>query len=163
MKKFKKKKVITPLSKFPTEALLMMFRKHRHCETDFPWEMREHRRFNYESGKYEYWVPVWGDWFDEKDGKTYRAIVRYDLHSSNEIVKDYTTTYGNEGFWSDMDVWYGKIYWEQNIHFQFEGMYWRGTIGDIRKELARRPHVNLKGSRDFRKWKIEYKKSLKNH
>ena len=41
-------------------------------------------------------------------------------------------------------------------------MYWKGDIDELKAELDTRENVPLKGSKEFRRWKMKYKKSLKN-
>lgn len=63
-------------------------------------------------------------------------------------VRKETSTYGH--------------YPDDTLWFDFERMYWEGSITELKKELDKRPHVNIHTSKDFRKWKIEYKKLLQN-
>jgi hypothetical protein len=148
----KQKKIITPLSKWPTEAILYLFRKYRQCKTKLPYDYVY--RFNKKLNKPEYWLPQYGKYEDE-NGSIIRDIVSYKKYSQKEINTQFTHTYGCNGRVSYWDDWYLPT---DNIWFRFEGMYWEGTIDDIRKELSKRPHCNIKGSKEFRKWKINWKR-----
>ena len=79
--------------------------------------------------------------------------------SAEEVQKKFTTTHGNwwEG-WNEPGEPGG---YGDKMLFEFEKMYWEGTVQDVYDELSGRPHVDIHGSKDFRKWKIEYKKRLK--
>ena len=134
---------ITPLSQWPTEALVMCFRRNKYCRTHLPFNYR--LKYNKKTCKWEYWLPFYGSWTDE-EGNTWNPItIGYTLY--DKIPKEYTKVYGNRHG--------GKI------AFTFEGMYWEGKLAEVYNELSKRPHINLNGAKDFRKWKIEYKKSLK--
>ena len=155
MRKYLEKE-ITPLSKFPTEVIVYMFRKERHCETRLPWNYRT--RYNNKTGKYEYWIPFSGSWTDT-DGKTWNPVILgYTLMTGKEVHNKFTTTYGN---WWDGWSYPDEGGWGKRISFEFEGMYWKGEVKDIIKELSTRPHVDIHGAKAFRKWKIEWKKSMK--
>lgn len=148
-------KKITPLSKFPTEALVMNYRRHRLCRTRMPWGT--HRSYNNITYNWEYWVPVTGPF--EIDGVVYNpCIIAYKKVTKQELKDHFTEIKGN--------IWicgkYGNDFkWTDEMEFTFEGMYWRGTIDEIKAEMANRPHTPLKGRKDFRRWKIKYKKSLR--
>ena len=87
-----KRKEITPLSKFPTEAIVYLFRKNRHCDIQLPW--RSHQRYNSSKKCYEWWIPFLGKW--EEDGTVYdHVIIGYTLMSAEEVQKKFTTTHGN--------------------------------------------------------------------
>jgi len=152
-----KQRIITPLSEFPTEAIVHLFKKNRHCVVNRPFDSW-YKGYNKETKQHEYWVPFRGG-YDETSKVYDPNIIGYTLMSSKEIAEKYTETRGN--------------YWEgwcepgepgclgQIIDFVFEGMYWKGTVEDVKAELSKRPNVNIRGSKDFRKWKIQYKKQLK--
>lgn len=151
-----KEKQITQLDKFPTEALVMNYRRHRKCYTRHYGTIE--CVFNHNTCQYEYWEEFTGPF--EIDGVVYNpCVIGYTRLTHEEFHKKYTEIKGN--------IWtYGKygndFRWTDEMEFTFEGMYWRGTIDELKKELANRPHVNLKGGKDFRRWKQQYKKSLKN-
>lgn len=150
-----KEKKITSLALFPTEALVMNYRRHRVCKTKCLYGVE--RIFNHHTGQYEYWEEFTGPF--EIDGVVYNpCVIGYTKITKEEFHKKYTEIKGN--------IWtYGKygndFRWTDEMEFTFEGMYWRGTIDELKKELATRPHINLKGGKDFRRWKQNYKKSLK--
>lgn len=147
-------KKITPLTEFPTEAILMLFKKKRQCRTNIPYNARRH--YDKKRRKWQWWLPFYGEWTDD-EGNYYNPItIGFTLY--DELPKEYTTTYGNHGTWNCFDDWYSP---SEEIDFRFEGMYWSGKVKDVREELAKRPHCNIHSAKDFRKWKIEYKKSLK--
>lgn len=50
---------------------------------------------------------------------------------------------------------------DNELHFSFEGMYWHGYIDDLKKELDKRPHVDIT-VKNFKDWKREYNKKKKN-
>ena len=147
-------KKITPLSKFPTEALVMNYRRHRVCRTRMPW--LSYRTYNKITCSYDYWVPVEGKL--ETDKGTFDCIISYKKVSLQELRNNFTQIKG--------DIWKvsnnGWFSFTDELEFNFNGMYWRGTIDEIKSELAKRPHVPMKGKKDFRRWKMKYKKSLKN-
>lgn len=151
-----KERQITPLALFPTEALVMNYRRHRVCRTKHFGTVEI--VFNQHTCKYEYWEEFTGPY--EIDGVIYNpCVIGYTKLTTEEFHKKYTEIKG--------DIWtYGKydnyFQYTDEMEFTFEGMYWRGTINEIKKELAKRPHVSLKGGKDFRRWKIKYKKSIKN-
>ena len=136
-----KENKITPLTKFPTEALVWLYRKNRICRTYIPWDYHK-------SGPDEYWIPFCGPY--EIEGVVYDpCIIGHTKMSAKEFHKKFTEIYGNKPVRS------------KDINFEFEGMYWRGTVSELQQELSKRPHANIKGHNDFRKWKIKYKKQLK--
>lgn len=49
---------------------------------------------------------------------------------------------------------------DNEVHFSFEGMYWSGYIDDLKKELDKRPHVDIT-VKNFKDWKREYNKKKK--
>ena len=152
-----KRKEIIPLSKFPTEAIVYLFRKNRHCDTQLPWD--SYQRYNSSKKCYEWWVPFFGKW-ETEGGTVYDpVIIGYTLMSAEEVQKKFTTTHGNwwEG-WNEPGEPGG---YRDKMSFEFEKMYWEGTVQDVYDELSGRPHVDIHGSKDFCKWKIEYKKRLK--
>jgi hypothetical protein len=143
-----KENKITPLTKFPTEALVWLYRKNRICRTYIPWDYHK-------SGPDEYWVPFCGPY--EIEGVVYDpCIIGHTKMSAKEFHKKFTEINGNEGFYICDEPVKSKY-----INFEFEGMYWRGTVSELQQELSKRPHANIKGNKDFRKWKIKYKKQLK--
>ena len=146
---------ITPLSKWPTEAILYLFRKHRQCRTKLPYYVYN---FNKKLNEPEYWIPQYGEYEDE-NGSIVRGIVSYKKYSQKEINTQFTHTYGCNGHFDYYDDWYWPT---DDIWLRFEGMYWEGKIDDIRKELSKRPHCNIHGTKEFRKWKINWKKQRQN-
>ncbi len=145
-------KQITPLSKFPTEALVMNYRRHRVCRTRMPWST--YRSYNKMTYDWEYWVPVTGPF--EIDGVIYNpCIIAYKKVTKQELKDHFTEIKGD--IWEiSNNGWYS---FTDEMEFTFEGMYWRGTIDEIKAEMAKRPHISLKGGKDFRRWKIKYKKN----
>ena len=144
-------KKITSLSKFPTEVLLMNFRKQRFCDTKLPWGIEEH--FNHGTNQYEFWEVFLGPF--EINGVVYDNMpigytkIACGWKERLQILKKYTKTYSS--------AWYSN-----EVQFNFEGMYWKGDIDELKAELDTRENVPLKGSKEFRRWKMKYKKSLKN-
>ena len=134
-------KKITPLSDFPTEALLYNYRHNRGCRTNLNW-IRV--RYSHRKNMWEYWEPFVGE-FTLDDG-TYLnpVIIGYRRVDGADVIKRNTKICGNVT--------------ETEMQFEFEGMYWKGDIKELKAELARRPHVGKLDSKTFRKWKIEYKK-----
>ena len=149
-------KKITPLSKFPTEAILYLYRKNRHCYTQYTglcrrWKSKTNEYIFWKAGPSEPWLHI--------DGNIYNIPLYYE-RVDHVNPKDYTEITGNHWHLSDYN---DRGYYTEEIDFEFEGMYWKGTIQDIHDELSKRPNVNIIGTKSFRKWKINYKKSLKNH
>lgn len=150
-----KTKKITPLTKFPTEALVMNYRRHRVCRTRMPW--LSYRSYNKLTCNYDYWIPVSGPL--EVDGIIYNpCIVSYKRVTRDELEREFTEIKGDL---MDYDYGYDWMSFTDEMEFTFEGMYWRGTIDEIKAEMAKRPHVPLKGRKQFRRWKMNYKKTLK--
>lgn len=114
MRKVKKEKEITPLSKFPTEVLVFYFKKFRKVS-----------HYEYENAWHEQVIE------DRTEGPFYREDE------------------DGDGFYS---------YDEFTI--KFEGMYWHGKRNDFMKELNSREHVDI-SAKNFKKWKMQYKKALK--
>lgn len=158
MKRYKKTlKPITPLSKFPTEALLEMYRRHRTCY-DHSYSRTECR---WKNGKYTYWEPVYGEFVDidglmsNKPGTTFNIPLYYKI-VPKPIKVISTEIEGNKWRNSYTD----KIY-RNGFGFDFQGMYWEGEYDELKRELDSRPHVNMQGRKAFRKWKMEYNKRNK--
>lgn len=123
---------ITPLSEFPTEVLVYNFKRLRTCRT--------YRRCGKQIGVEKHWVPH--QKYDKEQGwvEDYYTLYEYPIYESEK----YTITSGP---------------WGQNkFRITFEGKYWEGDIKDLLNEINSRPHCNIHGSKDFRKWKINYKK-----
>lgn len=143
-------KQMTPLSKFPTEVLLMNFRSQRFCETRLPWTIETH--FNHGTSQWEYWEVVLGSF--EIDGTLYEDMpvaytkIAYDKKTRSKINKMYTTTSS-------------RFLYSDEVRVKFDGMTWEGKISELKAELDKRPNVEINGRKEFRKWKIEYKKSRK--
>jgi hypothetical protein len=141
-----KQKQITPLPQWPTEAILYLFRKNRTCFTSGI--VQYYERKNKLTNKNEIWLPVGGVYQIDDDHWDY-DVLYYELFdgTKEEYLKQHTQTYGH---------------WDTDeITFRFEGMYWRGSIREIKKELQKRPHCNIHSSKDFRKWKMNWKKNNK--
>ena len=132
---------------FPTEAILYLFRKNRTCYTTGI--VQYYERKNKLTNKIEIWLPI-GGVYQKDDGHWDYDILYYELFdgTKEEYIKQHTHTYGN---WSTDEIW-----------FRFEGMYWRGSIHEIKKELRKRPNCNIHGGKDFRKWKMNWKKNRQN-
>lgn len=146
----------TPLSKFPTEALLYLYRKNRHCWTRAPWTSYNFR--NLRTGEVEHWVPVIGKF--EEDGKIYNpAIIAYERISAKEFHKRYTEVKGNRIEWDHTTLF---CYFGDIIHISFEGMTWEGNVSEIQNELNTRPHIGPMTAKQFRVWKMNYKRQLNN-
>ena len=142
-----RKQIITPLSQWPTEAILYLFRKNRTCYTSGI--VQYYERKNKLTNKIEIWLPM-GGVYQKDDGHWDYDILYYELFdgTKEEYIKQHTHTYGN---WGSDEIW-----------FRFEGMYWRGSIHEIKKELRKRPNCNIHGGKDFRKWKMNWKKNRQN-
>lgn len=90
--------------------------------------------------------------------KKFRTVCHYEYENEwyDWVVEDKTTTPfeyddGEDNYFDD-----------GCMHIQFEDMYWRGKRDEFMKELNSRGNVNIT-AKDFKKWKIQYKKSLKKH
>lgn len=149
--KYDNNKPITPLSKFPTEAILYFYRKNRTCRTHY---YGLTQRYSRKLHKYLYWKAGPSEPWLHTDGYTYNVPLYYEL-VDNVDPKDYTTITGNSSYRKGDKLSVSVSY----LDFEFEGMYWRGTIDEIHAELAKRPHVNLNGNKAYRKWKMEWKKN----
>ena len=71
--------------------------------------------------------------------------------------------YGRSYIDAEMN-YYGYSEWQygDEMNFRFEGMYWEGTIKQIKDELSKREHVGIFNNKDYRKWLINYRKNNKN-
>lgn len=128
----RKERTITPLSEFPTEVLVYYFKKLRKCYT--------HSKCGKQIGVEKRWSPH----FEFVENLGY-IINYYTLYELPIYEKEYYTT--TSGQYHDDTLW-----------FNFEGMYWNGSINELRRELDTRPNIDIKSSKDFRKWKMQYKK-----
>ena len=149
----KHNKKITPLSQWPTEALIEMYRRHRFC-FEHVWCRTKCR---WKNDKPTYWEPTYGEFVDEycllgkKKNEVYKLPIYY-TKVDNYIWQHSTHIEGNKCHNSYTDRCY-----QNGIAFSFEGMYWEGELNDLKKELANRPHIGMKGRKEFRKWKMNYK------
>ena len=93
-------KQITPLSKFPTEALVWLYRRNRICRTYIPWGYHK-------SGPNEYWIPFYGPF--EKDGfKCENMIIGYTKSTRKECHKLFTEIKcKNDKYWDEDGYYYG--------------------------------------------------------
>jgi len=152
-------KKITPLSKFPTEVILHFYRKNRHCLTDH-WKYVEH--YNHKTNKNEFWIPFYGPY--EKDGISYNTCLGYTKSTGEECHKLFTKIMSKQdAHWDEDGYYYGYNEWQygDEMNFRFEGMYWEGTIKQIKDELDKREHVGIFNNKDYRKWLIKYRKAIK--
>lgn len=146
---------ITPLSKFPTEVILHFYRKNRLCHTD-------HRRYvetySHKTHKREFWIPFYGP-FEKNGYKVESMIIGYTKSTGEECHKSFTEIKSKQDAhweWCDDYFWYGD-----KVKFRFEGLYWEGTIKEIKNELNKREHVGIFNNKDYRKWLINYRKTNK--
>jgi len=140
----KENKEITPLNKFPTEFLLHEFRILTYCRT--------HTKLI----KYEKWEPHY-ETVDSIKIPIYYTLVE------REYFEKYNVRYSRlDCSWYDDDGCYYRRWGGQNLYFNFNGMYWEGTIEELRKELNTRPHIGIMNKKDYRKWKIKVAKNNKN-
>ena len=145
-------KEITPLSEFPTEALLYNYRRNRRCRTNLSWiQVRYNRRKN----MWEYWEPFLGEYILDDGTYLNPVIIGYRMVNGADVIKRNTEISGNVAQWDPKS---GYLYFSDEFEFEFEGMFWHGGIKELKDELARRPHVGNLDSKTFRKWKIEYKR-----
>lgn len=148
-------KKITPLSKFPTEVILHFYRKNRLCYTDHG---KYVENYNRKTHKREFWIPFYGPF--EKDGyKVDSMIIGYTKSTGEECHKKFTTVKSKQDShweWCEDYFWYGD-----EVNFRFEGLYWKGNIQDLKKELDKREHVGVFNNKDYRKWLINYRKAKK--
>jgi len=151
---------ITPLSKFPTEVILHFYRKNRHCLTD---NGKYKEIYNWNTKKNEFWIPFYGPF--EKDGKIYNPIcLGYTKSTGEECHKLFTKIMSKQdAHWDEDGYYYGYSEWQygDKMNFRFEGMYWEGTIKQIKDELDKREHVGIFNNKDYRKWLINYRKANK--
>ena len=153
-------KKITPLSKFPTEVILHFYRKNRLCYTDHGMYKEI---YNWNTKKNEFWIPFYGP--IEKDGVIYNHVcLGYTKSTGEECHKKFTTVKSKQdAHWDEDGYYYGYCEWQygDEMNFRFEGMYWEGTIKQIKDELDKREHVGIFNNKDYRKWLIKYRKALK--
>lgn len=152
-------KKITPLSKFPTEVILHFYRKNRHCLTDYRAFVK---RYNWNTKQYNYWIPFYGPY--EQDGVKYNACLGYTKSTGEECHKLFTKIMSKQDVhWDEDGYYYGYCEWQygDEMNFRFEGMYWEGTIKQIKDELDKREHVGIFNNKDYRKWLINYRKANK--
>lgn len=146
-------KKITPLSEFPTEALLRNYRKNRRCDTRLDWIVT---RYNRSKNMWEYWEPFLGEYTLDDGTYLNPVIIGYRRVDGADAIKKNTEITGNVIAWNKENPHF--FYHTSEFEFEFEGMYWKGDIKELKAELARRPHVGNLDSKTFRKWKIEYKR-----
>lgn len=155
-----KSKEITSLSKFPTEVILHFYRKNRHCLTNYRAFVK---RYNWNTKQYNYWIPFYGPF--EKDGVIYNPIcLGYTKSTGEECHKLFTKIMSKQdAHWDEDGYYYGYSEWQygDEMNFRFEGMYWEGTIKQIKDELDKREHVGIFNNKDYRKWLIKYRKAKK--
>ena len=151
---------ITPLSKFPTEVILHFYRKNRHCLTD---NGKYKEIYNWNTKKNEFWIPFYGPF--EKDGVIYNHVcLGYTKSTGEECHKLFTKIMSKQdAHWDEDGYYYGYSEWQygDEMNFRFEGMYWEGTIKQIKDELDKREHVGIFNNKDYRKWLINYRKAMK--
>ena len=156
-----KQTIITPISKFPTEVILHFYRKYRLCHTDHG---KYKEIYNWKTKKTEYWIPFYGPF--EKDGyKVNSMIIGYTKSTGEECHKLFTKVGSKQDAVWDEDGYYygyGEYRYGNKINFTFEGLYWEGTIKQIKNELSKREHVGIFNNKDYRKWLINYRKNKKN-
>lgn len=156
----KNKQNITPLSKFPTEVILHFYRKNRLCYTDHG---KYVENYNRKTHKREFWIPFYGPF--EKDGyKVDSMIIGYTKSTGEECHKNFTTIESKQDAHWDEDGYYygyGEYHYGDKMKFKFEGLYWEGTIKQIKDELNKREHVGIFNNKDYRRWLIKYRKSMK--
>ena len=152
-------KKITSLSKFPTEVILHFYRKNRHCLTN---NRAYIENYNHKTHKREFWIPFYGPY--EKDGITYNTCLGYTKSTGEECHKLFTKIMSKQdAHWDEDGYYYGYCEWQygDEMNFRFEGMYWEGTIKQIKDELDKREHVGIFNNKDYRKWLINYRKANK--
>ena len=151
---------ITSLSNFPTEVILHFYRKNRLCYTD---HYKYVENYNRKTNKREFWIPFYGPF--EKDGVIYNHVcLGYTKSTGEECHKKFTTVKSKQdAHWDEDGYYYGYNEWQygDEMNFRFEGMYWEGTIKQIKEELDKREHVGIFNNKDYRKWLIKYRKAKK--
>ena len=105
---------------------------------------------------WEYWEPFLGEYTLDDGTYLNPVIIGYRRVNGADVIKRNTEISGNVIAWSKKEPHF--FYHTSEFEFEFEGMYWKGDIKELKAELARRPHVGKLDSKTFRKWKIEYKK-----
>ena len=154
------KQNITPLSKFPTEVILHFYRKNRLCYTD---HYKFHQHYNHKTHKEEYWIPFYGP-FEKNGFKCENMIIGFRKSTGEECHKLFTEIKcKNDKYWDEDGYYYGYNEWHygNKMKFKFEGMFWEGTIKEIKEELNKREHVGIFNKKDYRKWLIKYRKDKK--
>ena len=146
---------ITPLSNFPTEVILHFYRKNRLCYTDYR-EYIDH--YNRKTNKREFWIPFYGPY--ERDGIEYKTCLGYTKSTGEECHKRFTTIESKQDTYYNWDDDY--YYHGDEVNFRFEGLYWEGKIQDLKNELDKREHIGIFTNKDYRKWLIKYRKSIRN-
>jgi hypothetical protein len=152
---------ITPLSKFPTEVILHFYRKNRHCLTDHG---KYIENYNHKTNKREFWIPFYGPF--EEDGVVRNYVcLGYTKSTGEECHKLFTKIMSKQdAHWDEDGYYYGYNEWQygDEMNFRFEGMYWEGTIKQIKDELNKREHIGIFNNKDYRKWLINYRKNKNN-
>ena len=84
--------------------------------------------------------------------KLRRVIHReYENDECDLVINDETTSINDGG---------SDYHGSRNVSFNFEGLYWQGSIDELKDELNKRPNVNIT-EKNFKDWKREYKKNKK--
>lgn len=91
--------------------------------------------------------------------KKFRTVKHYEYENDwyNWVVEDKT-----EGPFYVEDEDGDGYYFTDEFTIKFEGMWWHGHKDEFMKELNSRGNVDIT-AKNFKKWKIQYKKSLKKH
>ena len=154
----KQKTKNTPLSMFPTEALLKEYRRHRYCfqKPVFNYYIS----YNTKSKKQQVWKRVLGEF----EGYTIcvsmeRVLDKY----PQDIIKEHTVIKSKQGGrhyeWVPEKHRYMTVNYGNLMKIHFGNMKWEGQMEEIKEELSKRENVNINGGKAYRKWLNQYNKS----
>lgn len=150
------------LSEFPTEALLYQYRRNRLCKT-VKWRGDIVRVYNSKKNRYDFWKAIKENVLWD-DGKEYYTVVSYEK-CDDVTIKDFIEITTKQGGYQlrqkpgkkyDVWTWVGNY-----IEIHFGKLHWSGDLSELKKELSKRPNVNVDGGHCYRKWLNNYKKNLK--
>ena len=144
------------LSEFPTEALLYQYRQHRYCRRMPIYDY--YLRYT-KSGKIEVWKRIYGDF----EGYNICLYMTLSNKTKEEVIHEHTSINSKDGGlyykWDNEQKKSILIDRGNFMKIHFGKLHWEGNMEEVKKELSTRPNVNIDGSKEYRKWLYNYKKT----
>jgi len=135
------------LSEFPTQVLLHEYRRNRICDTHFT--------LGKVIGVHKEWVPH-TIMVDGKPFEDYYTLIKWNIREEVPVT---SISSRQSPVW-DPDA--ERIWHDDYLRIHFEGKHWEGSIKQLREELNTREHVGINGSKQYRKWLMQYRKNKNN-